>query len=314
MTTTTTTALDFLRRFAERPEAADDWGAVARCINGLGRGEIEEAERIVGADPTMRDWTYPSTHIFQAAHERYEAATASRGHDERVAAARRLIDEAATTSAPGDVRRQWGDLLDGLRTSSLQRAMLARELGVEVRPPGDAGAALRGHMDALLAPAVARKEAADAAARVGRLYASPKEFAMTRRELPKTPPAGASVWRLDARPRRSGDCPGSKKGDVIQVGGEDQVVLAASPVQMLRDPELGLLGRRQWVLVRPATERESVAVKAAAAAERWRARARPLDDYNVGGYQTDAQRSEAEEWVRRYEADPVAAYRREHGR
>lgn len=304
-------APDFLRRFAADPGAAGAWLPLAEAIHGLSRPEIEAAERAVGADPAKRDWTFPSTHVFNAAKDLYDAATARRGHDERVARARRILDAVASSDDPAALRREWNDTTDRLKTSTRQRQMLADALGVRPGPFG-----VEGPLDELFreaaAPALARRTEARAAARVSDLYAKPKDFGLAKRDLPKTPPPGASVRTLDAmQDTRTGGFPGRKKGDVVSAGGSAHVVVAASPVLQVRDPEHGVLARRQHVLVRPATPDEVDSAGAADARKRWATRATPHDDYNGGGYQTDAQRVEAEEWLRRYAADPLAAYRAE---
>lgn len=302
-------ALEFLRRFAADPGAAESWTDVSVAANDLPRNDVSEAETVLGMDAPKRDSMYPTTHIWKEARRRYEEATAHRGREERAAKARELLAMAETTDDPKAVEDQWRQLTDTTRgVTSLQLKVLAEDLGVE---PDAVGANLRGHMQEKLRPAHDRQKVSRARKRVEALYAKPKDFGLTKRDLPKTPPPGAMVTTPDVRQVRGGGFPGNKKGDVVTVFGEPHVVLAASGVAQIRDPELGLLGRRQHILTRPATADEADAHLAAGAKERWRTRTIPFDDYNLGGYQTEAQRAEAEEWLRRYEQDPVAAYRAE---
>lgn len=302
-------AVDFLRRFADNPAAAQNWADVAPTINRMrdDPDQIAQAEELFGLDASQRDPYYPTTHIFRAAKQRYDEATAERGREERASKARDLIQQIATTDQPGKLMTEWAKLTGGmgmLGVSDQQKERLAQDLGIEVGPKG-VSSALHDYFEAKLKPAKERVRIANAKARVGKLYQNPREYGMTKRDLPKEMPADGMVHSVDAQQdHRTGAFVARKKGDVI----DDRVILAASPVQLLRDPELGVLGRRQWVLTAPASVEQIALSKAPDAIHRWERNAQPFDDYNVGGYRSEEGKREAEAWVARYRSEPLAAH------
>jgi hypothetical protein len=306
-------AVDFLRRVASQPAFAD-FVEINDATGSLSRTDIATLEQELGAQKSDRPYS-PHSDIDSHIKGLARKANLPFEHSKRLQGVRKLLADYRDSDDLESFRQAKKQLVGYPDTES--QAMLDEEFRAAY--PGDDQPFTQAMIDA--ERAVERRHRDKAAQLFARkVHADPKKYKWKKAGLPETLPDDAAIHQVDApQDMKTGQFEGYQPGGTVRVNGATKYVIAAGEVGTVRHP-LGGVSYKQSVMVSDdanavpeKAKREREKRDAAEEHEYWKKRAAPYDDYNTGGYQTEQQRAKAEEWLKRYAVNPVAAYRKQYG-